>query len=401
METAASVSLRTVSESEYVSFLIGHAVDNNFSVAVWRYPNDDKKHLIISRQHQLLNPEVTLEDLPTGFIVAPFDRSGDRIFLKADLRFSFSDNTLDTPKHPEETSSATWLHTQLKNIGAHSPKYYTSSYSPRDTREKDFLAIVQDGIAQIEQGILEKIVPSRTARVPIPTGFNIVQTFQKLSAGNPNALISFVSTPEGGSWLGATPELLVSVEDKTLFKTIALAGTQPYHEGINLKAVAWTQKDIEEQALVERYIISCFKKIRLREYDEHGPRTTVAGNLLHLKSEFKVDMHATNFPQLGSVMLRLLHPTSAVCGVPLEPSLEFLKNREGHQRQFYSGYLGPVNFNNDIRIFVNLRCAQLQEQYAVLYAGAGVTIDSVPEQEWAETEMKMKTLRDALDATVK
>jgi isochorismate synthase len=217
-----------------------------------------------------------------------------------------------------------------------------------------------------------------------------------LSAENPNALISFVSTPEAGSWLGATPELLASVENKTIFKTIALAGTQPYYEGINLKSVAWTQKDIEEQALVERYIISCFKKIRLREYEEHGPRTTVAGNLLHLKSEFKVDMVATNFPQLGSVMLQLLHPTSAVCGVPLEPSLDFINQREGYRRQFYSGYLGPVNFNNNISIFVNLRCAQLLEQQAILYAGAGVTIDSIPEQEWAETEMKMKTLRNAL-----
>ena len=77
------------------------------------------------------------------------------------------------------------------------------------------------------------------------------------------------------------------------------------------------QKDIEEQALVERYVISCFKKIRLREYDEHGPKTMIAGNVLHLKTEFEVDMVATNFPQLGSVMLNLLHPTSAVCGMPL------------------------------------------------------------------------------------
>ena len=137
-------------------------------------------------------------------------------------------------------------------------------------------------------------------------------------------MISFVSIPETGSWLGASPELLVSVEDKTTFRTTALAGTLPYTEGTNLKTVAWTQKDIEEQALVERYIISCFKKIRLREYEEHGPKTVVAGNLMHLKSDFTVDMKATNFLQLGSVMLHLLHPTSAVCGVPLDTALEFL-----------------------------------------------------------------------------
>ena len=252
--------------------------------------------------------------------------------------------------------------------------------------------MVAQGIREIEQGTIEKVVPSRAHQIDLSSDFDIVQAFQQLCNAHPDALISFVSTPESGSWLGATPELLVSVEDKTIFKTVALAGTQAYASGKRLKDVGWTQKDIEEQALVERYIISCFKKIRLREFEEHGPKTVVAGNLLHLKSEFKVDMVSTNFPQLGSVMLQLLHPTSAVCGVPLEPSLKFLQDYEGYQRQYYSGYLGPVNFRNNIDIFVNLRCAQLQGDKAILYAGAGVTVDSIPEQEWDETEMKLNTL---------
>lgn len=392
METTASVSLPTISETENLSFLISRAIDSNFSVAVWRLPNDETKYLIISRQHELLRPDAPLEDLPAGFIFAPFEKSADRIFLKADFSFSFSNNVLKTPENPLETTSTTWLHTQLKKITGQSPKYYHLKYQPPATKKGAFLKIIQESIKEIEKGTFEKIVPSRTHLITIPQDFDIVQAFQKLCNTNPNALISFVSTPESGSWLGATPELLVSVEEKTIFKTIALAGTQAYREGINLKKVAWTQKDIEEQALVERYIISCFKKIRLREFEEHGPKTVVAGNLLHLKSEFRVDMQATNFLQLGSVMLQLLHPTSAVCGVPLEPSLQFLQNNEGYHRQFYSGYLGPVNFKNNINIFVNLRCSQLLEDKAIFYAGAGVTIDSTPEKEWKETEMKMSTL---------
>jgi isochorismate synthase len=31
-----------------------------------------------------------------------------------------------------------------------------------------------------------------------------------------------------------------------------------------------------------------------------------------------------------------------------------------------------------------------------LYAGAGVTADSIPEKEWEETEMKMNTLLDVI-----
>src|SRR5690606_41660887 len=65
------------------------------------------------------------------------------------------------------------------------------------------------------------------------------------------------------------------VKDKKIFRTVALAGTQAWRPGVDPRKVSWTQKEIEEQALVERYIISCFKSVRLREYEEQGPRTVV------------------------------------------------------------------------------------------------------------------------------
>jgi isochorismate synthase len=176
------------------------------------------------------------------------------------------------------------------------------------------------------------------------------------------------------------------------FKTVAVAGTQAIAADGDLKMVGWTQKEIEEQALVSRYIINCFKKIRLREFEEHGPKSWRAGNLVHLKTEYEVDMVATNFPQLGTVMLKLLHPTSAVCGMPKEESIQFLKANENFDRSFYSGYLGPVNFQSETSLFVNLRCMEWNFKTATLYAGAGVTQDSNPAKEWDETELKMETL---------
>ncbi|MCU0369328.1 MAG: chorismate-binding protein, partial [Cyclobacteriaceae bacterium] len=116
-------------------------------------------------------------------------------------------------------------------------------------------------------------------------------------------------------------------------------------------------------------------------------------NVMHLKTEYEVDMLATNFPQLGSVMLKLLHPTSAVCGMPYEAALDFLKNQEGYDREFYSGFLGPIQIKNESHIYVNLRCMQLFNKFVRLYAGAGVTIDSIPEMEMEETEIKMQNLQ--------
>ena len=95
--------------------------------------------------------------------------------------------------------------------------------------------------------------------------------------------------PHVGTWIGASPETLIETKGD-IFTTMSLAGTQKATGDNPLKSVAWTQKEIEEQALVSRYIVSCFKKIRLREYEEHGPKTVLAGNLLHLRSDFKINM---------------------------------------------------------------------------------------------------------------
>lgn len=382
-----------LTESEIVDFLFTISFENGYSVAAWKLPESSARHLILSTSTKRIPRDSQLEELASGFIFAPFDRSAPSYFLPADLRFIFSEGKLMTGDDQVTNNSIQWLQEKLRDM--ESSKHNSYYYRPKEVANYEpdhFKQLVTDGVERIEQGEFEKVVPSRNKTVDLPDEFSPAEGFRKLCHAYPQAFVSVVSSPETGTWLGATPEELVRVFDKTIFKTVALAGTQPYQEGMNLRKVSWTQKEIEEQALVERYIISCFKKIRLREYDEHGPKTVIAGNLMHLRSDFTVNLKETNFPQLGTVMLQLLHPTSAVCGMPLESSLKFLQANEGYEREFYSGFLGPVNVLNSIDIFVNLRCMQLLGDKAVLYAGAGVTADSIPDQEWEETEMKMNTL---------
>ena len=394
MDARTSVDLARIAEDELLHALVQHAVDQDLPFAFWRLPNSARRFFIIAQHCRVLEKQSSLEDSVPGFIFAPFDREKNRLFLPADLIFCFEHGKLLSPQTPAEANSEAWLTEKLKDSSQRRIKF-KSEKLPEESPDNFLLTIVKS-IEQIEKGVFEKVVPSRTRAIDLPQEFDVVDAFEKLCSRYANALISFVSVPGVGHWLGATPEVLVTLEDKTIFRTVALAGTKPYYEGTNLKTVAWTQKEIEEQALVERYVISCFKKIRLREYDEHGPKTVVAGNVMHLKSDFTVNIKETNFPQLATVMLDLLHPTSAVCGMPLEPAVEFLKTVEGYNREFYSGYLGPVNIQNDIHIFVNLRCMQLFEGKALLYAGAGVTVDSIPEEEFEETEIKFNTLLNVI-----
>lgn len=375
----ATESIATSTETEIISRLIGHALQQGESFCLWKTPLVDEKFLLITRD-VIYENEINLEGTVSGFTFAPFNPAEQKVIFPAEALYKFADGKLVEGKLPGISSDSNH---QKENYHFH------KATQPNPV---DYEGLVKKGVSKIESGLVEKIVPSRFEDVIYKENPDLIKVFERLCEKHPLAFVSFVSSPQTGTWMGATPELLVSVS-KNKFKTIALAGTLPYLPDTNIKSVAWTQKEIEEQALVSRYIINCFKKIRLREYDEHGPKTIVAGNVMHLKTEFEVDMEATNFPQLGSVMLKLLHPTSAVCGMPLEPALEFLLSNEGYSRQYYSGFLGPVNIQNQSHIYVNLRCMQFFAGSVRIYAGAGVTIDSVSQDEWRETEMKMDNLK--------
>lgn len=390
MRTSETAVTTLFSEHILLPFLIRHYLEGGHAITLWQMPNSDEKNLLICSDGLRHLDEISLEKSETGFVFAPYDHTQKKVFFRSDLMFTFKSGRLNPENVPEEV-----FHKMRLSEESHQSFPY-STYPALSLRHEpavqDYRALVQKCIDRIQEGAFEKVVPSRSKKIDLPDQFDLWKTFKRLCQAHPNCMISLVSSEETGTWMGATPELLACVDDRMHFKTVALAGTKRHEQGVNLKSVAWTEKEIEEQALVCRYIISCFKKIRLREYDEHGPRTVIAGNLLHLKTEYDVDMVATNFPQLGSVMLQLLHPTSAVCGMPLEHAREFLRAAEGYDRQFYSGYLGPVNVKGESSMFVNLRCMQLLNKKAILYAGAGVTIDSDAEKEWEETEMKIDTL---------
>ena len=382
-----------IKEAEAIRSLIEKVVENGGAFSLWRMPDSTEKVLLICTSGTTEVEEVSLEESVTGFVFAPFNPAKKKIFIKADLIYRFRDGQLAEGSEFYETFLGS---NSIPENSDEKRKIKFHTRQPESQLPNDYKQLVELSVRQIEEGVFEKIVPSRFRDIELPLTFDMIKAFELLDTRHPQALISLVSSPLSGTWLGATPELLVSIDKNLKFTTHALAGTLPYSPSIDLKSVAWTQKEIEEQALVSRYIINCFKKIRVREYTEQGPKTVVAGNVMHLKTDYAIDMNEVNFPQLGSVMLKLLHPTSAVCGMPLAVSLEFLEKHEGYDREFYSGFLGPVNFESESRIFVNLRCMQLFDNSVRLYAGAGVTQDSVPEKEWEETEIKMRNLLDVL-----
>jgi isochorismate synthase len=396
MNVTESITRTTLSEILDLLFLKGF--DSGGSFAIWRKPKSNRLEFLLDNDQIPTKVDLAFEELPAGFIVHPFADQEDKkaFFIKSNEYFSLIlDQEIGKEDLPEWIKTTLpefdeTISSALKKILEERSSCSISENEIADEKSQ-FTKLVAQGISAIADGKLEKVVPARTKLIDVSGDFNLAKAFQKMLIAYPNSFVNFFHIPKVGTWIGASPETLIKTKDEHFF-TMALAGTQPASGENPLKSAAWTQKEIEEQALVCRYIVDCFKKIRLREYEEHGPKTIMAGYLLHLRTDFKVDMKATNFPQLGSVMLDLLHPTSAVCGMPRKEAHEFLQENESFDRSFFAGFLGPVNIDGETSIFVNLRTASFKGTKAILYAGAGVTEDSDPDKEWEETELKCQII---------
>lgn len=387
-----------------------------FPTAMWRLPNQSEKHFLTTFSEIPQKTKIDFEELGPGFAFSPFVNNDgvETYFFKADLHYIYQNLDFSENEILKEVIAPSSLNPKFADLINYTEKntvdkqFEENTEVANQTQKEDFTKIVSEGISQIEADVFQKVVLSRTKQIALSPNIDISSIFDKLCEVYPTAFVSVVSLPHlGVVWVGASPETLVSQDSKGVFRTMALAGTQSAYDADGNQIVPsealWRQKEIEEQSFVTRYIINCLKKIRVREFEEIGPKTIIAGNLMHLRTEIIIDTVEINYPQLATVMLDLLHPTSAVCGMPKIPATEFILTNEGFDREFYSGYLGPVNMQanwvgeSESHIFVNLRTMKIQNSTATLYAGCGITKDSNPEKEWNETEMKTQTLGKILE----
>lgn len=239
----------------------------------------------------------------------------------------------------------------------------------------------------LNDGIFEKLVLSRCEKIPFEN-VDAFGSFLKACAAYPRMMVYLAKTPATGIWLGCTPEILLSGE-KSHYRTVALAGTMPAADK-DIRDLAWSEKNKEEQAVVASYIRSRLNALA-SVIEEEGPYTSKAGNLVHLKSEF----HFSPKPScsLGDI-ISSLHPTPAVCGLPKDEALAFILKNEGYDRSYYSGIVGMLDSLGTTNLYVNLRCANFSE--GIAYAGGGLLRQSDVQSEWNETEEKLKTIKKIL-----
>ncbi len=356
-----------------LSSVLDQLIEKHIAFACWFNPMDNRIEIVVGNASdvKLLDRFDQLNG-EAGFVFAPF-----RITEKYPVIL------LKPAIYLEDFNSADQL--DFSKIESFNPEKKTEDHFNSRTKE-DYIRTIEETIAAIREGELSKVIISRQIPVKRPS-LSLGRLFFQLHDHTPNAFTYLVNLPAAGTWMGATPEVLLK-SDRRFFETVSLAGTQVRKNDSD--DYYWNTKDIEEQAFVSRYMLDVFFNFDIHNYFTTGPETLESGQVAHLKTSFffpaeKIENCLGNF-------ISELHPTPAVCGLPKNLADEFIRIKEKHDRKYYTGYLGPWKLNQQVNLFVNLRCMEITNDQFILYAGGGITSKSIPEREWVETNQKAGTL---------
>jgi isochorismate synthase len=367
------------SRKSYIIEAVSVCLQNNHTFAAYRLPNQKDTTLIVQKDSYTKKIDSATDfNSIKGFMVAPFtsETCCPRFVIEPDFYYG-----TDITKHVVD---------MLKSV-KHKKTVTEKPDFPLEVSKEEYLKLLENIIVEIHHGIYEKVVPSRVKIIEGAFISKLGRIFTMLCQRYPNAFV-YIFNNSNHLWVGATPEPFLLASNGTM-QTVSLAGTRPYTEK-NLNIGAWNSKERLEQEYVTRYISGVVSHFNLTQVELMGPYTRKAGNLLHLCTDFSFPSEEIK-DRLGQ-FLDFLHPTPAVCGMPYQLSHNLLLKLEKHNREYYAGYLGPVGVDNNMSLFVNLRCMKVWTDRVALFVGGGITADSVPEDEWQETEIKAETLLSVL-----
>lgn len=262
---------------------------------------------------------------------------------------------------------------------------------------------VARGLARIRQTDLKKLVLARRLELVLDAEPDLAGLLATLMQRHPASFVYAIpldaeNGEEAGVLLGASPELLVRKAGNQVFAN-PLAGTiaadpDRLRNARNIARLLASAKDRQEHAFTSRAVGAALRPFCSRLHVPETPSVLAAGPVNHLSTVIAGELASPGMTALDLALA--LHPTPAVGGVPKAEALAAIADIEGFDRGFYAGMVGWCDENGNGEWAVTLRCAEIRGRRVRLFAGAGIVEGSAPEEEYRETETKLKTMLQAL-----
>jgi menaquinone-specific isochorismate synthase len=261
----------------------------------------------------------------------------------------------------------------------------TSLPTVEDWTEK--VEAVKDGI---RKGAVEKVVLSRRVDIKSNASVDVYGGLSMLRKNRKSGFTFMRKINEDSVFLGSTPELLYSRFNNEI-KSMALAGTLKKALS-NSDQLLNDPKEVQEHGFVKNWVESQLKSICSSVQVDPDNKVINHDYVQHIYSEV-IGTLSSCIPDLS--IIKLLHPTPAIGGMPTQEAKKFIKKLEPFSRGYFAGIVGLMSKESS-QFAVTIRSALIKGSTVHLFSGAGIVKESAPNKEWDELNLKVQFLRDLL-----
>lgn len=254
---------------------------------------------------------------------------------------------------------------------------------------------IDAALSAIGAGRLEKVVLARTRRYRCDTAIDPVHVLSLLRHEEPDAYHLLVECGVGRAFVAASPERLFGRMGRTV-RSEAVAGTcargpdEPSDVRLADRLLS-SDKNRREHDIVTRCIESALRPLTVELVAAASPTIVRCAHVQHLSTPISGELREG--VDDGTVLGRL-HPTPAVCGLPVSEARAFIGAHEPVARGMYAGVVGMVTAGES-ECAVGIRSALVDGDMLTAFAGAGIVAGSEADAEWLETARKLESF-DAL-----
>ncbi|KGR87741.1 isochorismate synthase [Lysinibacillus odysseyi] len=282
---------------------------------------------------------------------------------------------------------------QVKEVKTYEKPVMTSYQEPY---KEEYLQSIQQVTDCIKAGEAQKVVIARSLALQFEEKVASPQILSHVIHEQPESYL-FGLEHDDMLFFGASPERLVKVEEGHAFSS-CVAGSirrgQTSDEDKELgQALLNDEKNLGEHHYVVEMITETFKKNCSNVKVPKQPKLLKIRDIQHLYTPVEgiLNKDATILQ-----LVKHLHPTPALGGVPRQEAMEMIRAFEQMNRGLYAAPIGWVDADGNGEFAVAIRSAALVGDRAFLYAGGGIVEDSTPQSEYEETLVKFRPMLRAL-----
>jgi len=254
--------------------------------------------------------------------------------------------------------------------------------------QSDWIQSITQLTRQISDAHVRKVVLARRMDIAFsetPNPFLFIRHFLQMKSPAYFFCLQFTAT---SAFVGSSPERLLARTGRTV-SSEALAGTRrrgkSLEEDLALKRDLLTStKERHEHQLVQDHIQTALAPFC--DDLESATEPTVLPLIL-VQHLLQVTTGHLRDDIQDAALVKALHPTPAVGGVPTQAALDLIRSFEAFDRGWYAAPVGIIS-RDHVDLSVAIRSGLLHGSTLSLYCGAGIVEHSDPLSEWEETETK-------------